>query len=234
MVEFWTNDQKIPRVNDIVEGTVIKKDKMAVFLDLDKIGTGIIYGREYLKNKEQLKKIKIGDKLIVKIVEPENEEGYIEVQPTKILQIQKKQVLSLKVKDIQEKGIVAISPFDEKKEIFIPSNQLPQDIQEMVENNDRSLVNKEIQITLENEQLQESDVFSFLQRKEISGKIKEGEILEGTVSGITSFGVFVRIKNDEGLIPFSLAENKELKVGKKVKVKVEKISRDKIFLSLTS
>lgn len=234
IVELWTDNQKIPRINDIVEGRIIKKDKMAIFLDLGKIGTGIIYGREYLKNKEQLKKLNEGDVLIVKIIEPENEEGYIEVQPTKLTPTPKKQTLNIKIKEVTENGVIATPVVDESKEIFLTFDQLPEEISKIAQSEKNSLQNKEIEITLENEKLFENEEFNFLQRKEIGGKIKEGEILEGTVSGITSFGVFVRIKNNEGLIPFSSTENKEIKVGKKIKVKVEKISKDKIFLSLVA
>src|SRR3989344_7168939 len=69
---------RIPRVGDIVEGTVIKKPGSAVFVDL-RFGMGIIYGREYQDGKDILKQKNVGDTLVAKIVELENEDGYIEL-----------------------------------------------------------------------------------------------------------------------------------------------------------
>jgi len=68
-----------PKIGEIIEGKIINKGRSSVFVDLGAWGTGIIYGREFYEAKVILKDLKIGDKLLAKIVELENEEGYIEL-----------------------------------------------------------------------------------------------------------------------------------------------------------
>ena len=69
---------KIPRLGDVVEGTVLVKHGSVVFVDLG-FGTGIIYGKEYQDGRDMLKHREVGDALVTKIVELENEDGYIEL-----------------------------------------------------------------------------------------------------------------------------------------------------------
>ena len=66
-----------PIVGDLVEGPVINIEKSAVYIDLAPIGTGIIYGREYLTARDIIKKINIGDVIAAKVVDTNNKEGYI-------------------------------------------------------------------------------------------------------------------------------------------------------------
>jgi len=70
---------KPPKVGEIIEGQIIGKERSSVFLDLGPLGTGVIYGKELQEAKDTLKDLKIGDSAFVKIVDLENEEGYIEL-----------------------------------------------------------------------------------------------------------------------------------------------------------
>ena len=70
---------KPPRVGEIIEGRVVGLGKSAVYIDLDIRGTGIIYGREFYESKNVLRDLRIGDKVFAKIVELENEDGYVEL-----------------------------------------------------------------------------------------------------------------------------------------------------------
>src|SRR3990170_6003717 len=67
------------KIGDLVEGTVIGTGRSAVYLDLGPQGTGIIYGREFLQEKGALKEGKPGEKVTTKIVDLENDQGYIEL-----------------------------------------------------------------------------------------------------------------------------------------------------------
>ena len=73
-----TQDWKIPRLGEIVEGDILAKHGSAVFVDLG-FGTGIIYGKEYQDGRDMLKHREAGDSIVTKITELENEEGYIEL-----------------------------------------------------------------------------------------------------------------------------------------------------------
>src|SRR3990167_3634272 len=69
---------KVPRTGDIVEGVILSKHGSSVFIDLG-YGTGIIYGKEYQDGREMLKQKEIGDMVVTKIIELENEDGYVEL-----------------------------------------------------------------------------------------------------------------------------------------------------------
>ena len=80
IIENKTNDfLKLPRVGEIVEGSVIGVGRSTIYVDLGPVGTGIIYGQEFQEAKVALKSAKMGDKLMLKIIELENDEGYIEL-----------------------------------------------------------------------------------------------------------------------------------------------------------
>ncbi|MGB9598539.1 MAG: S1 RNA-binding domain-containing protein [Minisyncoccales bacterium] len=223
---FYEKEEKIPRSDEVVEGEIIKKDRAFIFLNLGPLGVAVIWPADVLKNKNKLKKIKIGDKLLVRIVAPENEEGFIEVKPIENFLSKKPTKFSAKVVRVLKDGVVFQSSLNKEKEFFLPLEDLPSEVKESLEKKEE-LLNKEFKMN--GEFLEKIPSLSVKNKEE---QIKEGEILDGTISGLTSFGAFVKIRDEEGLIPFSTSENLSLKIGKRIKVKVTKISGDKIFLSL--
>src|SRR3989344_4076892 len=68
-----------PELDALVEGPVILIEKSKVFVDLSPHGTGIIYGREFQNAKDIIKKINKGDVIKAKVVEVENEDGFVEL-----------------------------------------------------------------------------------------------------------------------------------------------------------
>src|SRR5687767_15155842 len=98
-----------PELDTLVEGPVIMIKKSSVYVDLSPYGTGIIYGREFINAKDIIKKISIGDAIKAKVVDVENEEGYIELSLKEAKQaliwseaektIKDKKILELEVKD---------------------------------------------------------------------------------------------------------------------------------------
>lgn len=253
---------KPPQIGKIVEGKIIGKARAAVFLDLGPIGTGIIYGRELQAAKEELKKTKTGDTIFAKITNLENEEGYIELSLNeasdeltwKKLREQKEKNETLKVKILgANKGGLTSELFGIPA--FLPVSQLLPENYPRVEKGDTSKITKELQKFIDQEM--EVKIFDLDPRqgklilsekakedekiKEILKKYKVGDVVEGEISGITDFGVFVKFgeKNLEGLIHISeldwqLIENPSdiVKVEDKVKAKVISISDNKVSLSL--
>ena len=69
----------IPEIGALVEGTVIGKSRLCVYVDVPPFGTGLIFGREYLNARDLIKEIKIGDHITAKVVLPEGEDGYMEL-----------------------------------------------------------------------------------------------------------------------------------------------------------
>ena len=105
-----------PEVDSLVEGPVILVEKSSVYVDLAPFGIGIIYGREFINAKDVIKKISLGDIIKAKIVEVENEDGYIELTLKEAKQalawseaeksIKAKTILDLEVKDANKGGLI--------------------------------------------------------------------------------------------------------------------------------
>gem|GEM_PF-5604164 len=78
--KILNNDiQELPKVDDNVEGVVIANEKNSLYIDLGLLGTGVIFGREYLIIKDLIKNIQPGIKITSKILSLEGENGYVEL-----------------------------------------------------------------------------------------------------------------------------------------------------------
>ncbi|MDP1538773.1 MAG: S1 RNA-binding domain-containing protein [bacterium] len=253
---------KPAQIGKIVEGKIIGEARSAVFLDLGPIGTGIIYGREFQEAKEEIKNLKIGDALFAKIIDLENEEGYIELSLSQAsdeltwekLKQQKDKDETLKVKILgANRGGLLAEVFGVPA--FLPVSQLLSEHYPRVEKGDVSKIVRELQKFVGKEM--EVKVFDLDPRqgklilsekakenekiKEILKNYKVGDVVEGEITGITNFGVFMKFagKNLEGLIHISeldwqLIEDPAdvVKVGQVVKAKIISISDNKVSLSL--
>lgn len=254
-----------PKEGSVVEATLIKKLSRQAFFDLGRYGTGIVFGAEMQNAKEAVRNLKPGDKLPAKILELDGEKGYIELS----LSEAGKQKLWQQVKDFAESGEVikvkiagansgglmaALTDIDLKA--FLPVSQLSLDHYPRVTENDRQKITEElkkfvgqelsvkvIDVNPRNNKiiLSEREVLA-ANVKEILTKYAVGQVIEGLVSGIADFGVFVRFVDTpeiEGMIHVSeldhrLIDNpKEIvKVNDQIKVKIVDIKEGRVFLSL--
>jgi len=249
MKEILQNENlKPPQIGKIVEGTVLGQKRGALFLDLGPLGTGIIYGREFFQNKEKLEKLKPGDKLLAKIVEVDNEEGYVELSITnaskelgfEILKRKKEagEIFEVKILKANRGGLITeISGIP----AFLPVSQLLPEHYPKVEDGNptqilkelQKFVGKEMKVKILNLSTEKKQIILCEAKEEKGLEDLLGKETEGEVSGILSFGILVKIGELEGLIPQS--ENnlsKNFKIGESVKVKVTEIKDGKILLSL--
>jgi len=256
------NSIKPPRVGEIVEGTVIGRGQSSLFLDLSNFGTGIIYGREFFDSKNELKDLKIGDKISAKVVDLENEQGYVDLSVREAGESltwenlkQKKELgenIIVKVLGANKGGLLAeISGI----QAFLPVSQLSPEHYPRVEGGDSAKILQELQKFVGKDL--EVKVFDFSQRENkliLSEKAKDTERIreslknykvdddvEGEIIGLTNFGAFIKFgtENLEGLIHISefdwkIIENPSeiVKIGEKVTARIIDISNDKISLSL--
>ena len=201
------------QINKIVEGKIIGKARSAVFLDLGPVGTGIIYGKELQKVKEEIKNLKIGSTLLAKIIDLENEEGYIELSLDQAsdeltwekLKERKEKDETLKVKILgANKGGLLAEVFGIPA--FLPVSQLLPENYPKVEKGDSFKIVRELQKFVEKEM--EVKIFDLDMKEKkliLSEKAKKDEkikemlknykvedIVEGKISGITNFGVFLK------------------------------------------
>ncbi len=221
---------KPPKIGEIVEGKVVGKGKASVFFDLGNIGAGIIYGKEFYEAKNELKNLKIDDSVFAKVVDLDNENGYIELSLTKASKEiawdtlkerkEKDEIFSVKISGANKGGLLAeVSGIP----AFLPASQLSPINYPKVEDGDnqkilkslQKLVGKELEVKIFDLDPEEGKLILSEKAKE-NEKIKEilknykvGDIVEGEITGVVDFGAFIRfpvIKKDdsEDQIPDSL------------------------------
>jgi len=79
-MESLTKDfAELPKIGDNIDGTVLANERNTLYIDLSPLGTGIIFGREYLVIKDLIKNLPIGGEVTAKIIDLEGENGYIEL-----------------------------------------------------------------------------------------------------------------------------------------------------------
>lgn len=250
------------KIGEIIDGKIIGIGRSAIYLDMGITGAGIIYGREFKEAKNILKDLKIGDKIFTKIIELENEEGFLELSANQAneeiswesLKQKKENGETFKVKILGANKGGLLSKISNIPS-FLPVSQLSLKHYPRVKGADQSEILKALQKFI-GEEL-EVKIFDISKKEEKlilsekakeSEKIKEllknykiGDKVEGEVTGIVDFGVFMKFgpKNLEGLIHISeldweLIEDPSqiVKIDQKLKVKIIEISENKVFLSL--
>ena len=259
-------------IGSTIDGVVVARDRSSLFVDLGFFGTGIIFGREFYEVKDVIKNLKIGDKIFAKIVELENEEGYKELS----LKDATKEISWQSLKDIKEKGTVLkvkitgvnkgglLTSLDNIP-AFLPVSQLSPENYPRVIDADKQKILKELQkfigktlevkildlMAQENKLILSEKAKTEEKIKEILKDYKKDDIIEGEITGIADFGVFIRFplsadsaqseSGIEGLIHISeldwqLVENPSevVKVGEIVKAQIININNNQVFLSLKS
>lgn len=253
-------DFNIPKAGDIIEGMVFEINKNGIFVDLENFKTGIVLPKEVKENPDYLKRIKISDKIRVKILQLENENGYVEVSLKEAgaeygwkeleNKMEAKEIVKSKVLKANKGGLILEI---DGIQAFMPVSQLSGEHYPRVEGGDaqkilqqlQKLVGKELNVRIidldprENKLIVSEKATQEEEIEKIIKKYKIGDIVEGVVTGVVDFGVFVKFNNLEGLVHISelayqLIEDPRdiVKIGEKVKAKIIEIDKDKISLSI--
>ncbi|MBU0981228.1 S1 RNA-binding domain-containing protein [Patescibacteria group bacterium] len=250
----------VPEPGQLVEGTVITVEKNCVMVDIDGLQTGIIAGRETRDASETIKNLEPGDNITACVLESENDEGLVVLSLRRASQektwkkfinaYEKNESFKVRPKEANKGGLLL--EIDGIKG-FIPVSQLAPLHYPRVNGADsakilarlQKLVGTEftvkiISIDKENGKLILSEKAAYSdQRHATLGDLKVGDVVEGTISGIVKFGIFVAFDGLEGLVHISeiawghvTNPNDFGKLGDKMKVKVIGIEGDKISLSV--
>jgi len=200
-------------MGSILEGIVVGRDRSSLFINLEGYGNGIIYGREFYAAKDIIKKLKEGDKIYAKVVDLENEDGYIELS----LQEAAKQISWKKLQEIKDNGelfpvkITGVNKGGllttvEGLSAFLPVSQLSPEHYPRVTDADKQKILKELQkfvgqtlevkvldlLAKENKLILSEKAKSEEKIKEILKSYNRGDKVEGEISGIADFGAFVK------------------------------------------
>ena len=251
---------KIPQVGDIVRGAVLSSSKAEVKLDIGGILTGIVRGRELYFEAEEYANLKPGDEVEATVIEEENENGELELSfrsagqqkawSTLFDAHENRKILKFKVSDANKGGLIVSYG---QIPGFLPVSQLAPENYPRVNGGDKGKILDKLKsfigtdfevkiITLDEkeEKLIVSEKEAWQERqKDIISKYKVGSQVEGVITALTDFGVFVSFgENLEGLIHISelawqrIDDPSDLfKVGDKIKAEIISIEGAKIFLS---
>ncbi len=249
-----------PKPGDIVEGTVLALDRARLYIDLPPFGTGVILGREYMNAREVIKRTNVGDTVAAKVIATDTKDGYIELSLKEARQaiiwaeaeeaVKGKKQFDLLVKEANKGGLIL-----EWQGIagFLPASQLKAEHYPRVTDGDkdkildelRKLVGQKIAVSLISVAPKEGKlIFSEKgaddkEKQEIIERYQMGDVVEGEVTGMVDFGVFIKLQEGlEGLVHISeidwgLVDDPRhfFKVGDRVKVKIIDIKDGKVSLS---
>lgn len=250
-----------PSLGELAEGAVIALDQGRVFVDLPPFGTGIIYGREYVSARDIIKKINCGDRITAKVIGFSTENGYIELSLKEAHQamlwaeaeaaVREKRIFELPIREANKGGLLLEW---QGIEGFLPASQLKAEHYPRVEDGDKEkileelkkLVGQKLQVCILSAIPKEGKVIfsekstAEKEREKIIGKYVVGDEIEGTVTGVVDFGVFVKLEEGlEGLVHISeidwtLVENPKLlyKVNDTARARIIEIKDSKISLSM--
>jgi len=255
------NSIYLPSIGSFVEGFILEKKERTLFIDLSPYGTGIIQGANYLDTKSYIKKLEIGTKVLVKILDWNNEEGLIEMALQnlekekawkKIKEMKKDDVaFSLLISEVNAGGLMGNL---ENIKGFLPASQLSKSHYPKVDEGNKNkileklkfLIGEKIQVKILDfdpsanklifsEKLVEKD-----KMKDIISEYKIGDKIQVKITKIVDFGAFVKLEDTEvdGLVHISEISNQPIdridniiKEGEIKEAKIINIDNDKISLS---
>ena len=197
------------QVGEVVEGTVISLNKREVVVNIGYKSEGIIPVSEFRYNPE----LAVGEKVEVYVESAEDKKGQLVLSHKKARQLrswdrvnealEKDEVIKGYIK-CRTKGGMIVDVFG--IEAFLPGSQI--DVKPIRDYDiyvDKTMEFKVVKINQEfrnvvvsHKALIEAELEA--QKKEIMSKLEKGQILEGTVKNITSYGVFIDLGGVDGLI----------------------------------
>ena len=204
-------DETLNKVSEhqVVEGTVISADKKEVVVNIGYKSDGIIPASEFRYNPD----LKVGDVVEVYVENAEDKKGQLILSHKKArlskswervnAALENEEIIQGYIK-CRTKGGMIVDVFG--IEAFLPGSQIDvhpiRDYDQFVGKTMEFKVvkiNQEFRnVVVSHKALIEAELES--QKKEIISKLEKGQILEGTVKNITSYGVFVDLGGVDGLI----------------------------------
>ena len=204
-------DETLNKVSEhqVTEGTVISVDKKEVIVNIGYKSDGIIPASEFRYNPD----LKVGDKVEVYVENQEDRKGQLILSHKKArlskswervnAALENEEVIQGFIK-CRTKGGMIVDVFG--IEAFVPGSQIDvhpiRDYDQFVNKTMEFKVvkiNQEFRnVVVSHKALIEEELEA--QKREIISKLEKGQILEGTVKNITSYGVFVDLGGVDGLI----------------------------------
>lgn len=206
---LYNNTLNTVQEKEVVEGTVISMNKREVVVDIGYKSDGVVSLNEFRYNPD----MRIGDKVDVYIESLEDKKGQMNLSHKKARAMRSWEKINL-AHDNDEiikgyikcrtKGGMIVDALG--IEAFLPGSQIDvKPIRDYDMYVGKTMEFKVVKINHEfrnvvvsHKALIEAELE--LQKKEIISKLEKGQVLEGTVKNITSYGVFIDLGGVDGLI----------------------------------
>src|SRR3989339_981176 len=251
----------LPKVGDVIEGTVISAENNVVHIDIKGIATGVVRGPELVDESGIFSNLRPGDIVNATVLEIENELGVLELSfreaghqkawESLIKLMQDHEVISVTVVDANKGGLIVRYG---NLAGFMPVSQLTIEHYPRVEGANRQKILSKLQTyvgvafqtcIIDVDEPENKLIFSEKAAKEneqsekLSG-YNIGTIVEGVVTGVVDFGAFVEFGDGlEGLVHISelawqrIDDPRDIiKVGDIVEAEIIEIEDTKISLSI--
>ena len=245
---------KTIHAGEVVEGTVIDVKPDMIILNIGYKSDGILTKNEYTNDSsvDLLSVAKVGDTMEVKVLKVNDGEGQVLLTYKRLAAdrgnkrieeaFNNQEVLKATVAQVLDGGLSVI--VDEVR-IFIPASL----VSDTYEKDLSKYAGQEIEFVIseynpkrrryigDRRQLVAAKKAEL--QKELFARIKEGDVVEGTVKNVTDFGAFIDLGGADGLLHISEMSwgrvehpKKVFKVGDTLKVLIKEINGSKIALSL--
>ena len=253
-------EMNVPKIGEIVKGTVILVSKSEVKIDIDGFMVGVVRGKELYRESPEYADLKEGDEVEATVIDLENENNELELSfsyaghqkawATLEAAFENQEIITVKIKEANKGGLIV-----NYGQIvgFLPVSQLSPENYPRISGGDkgkileklRGFISREFEtkvmdLSEKEDKLVVSEKLAWSEKqKDIISKYQPGTTVEGVITAVTSFGAFISFGEGlEGLIHISeLAWQRidnpsdVVKVGDKIKAEIINVDGAKIFLS---
>ena len=257
---FAQSTPVVYRAGQTVKGTVVDVTSSRILLDIEGGMTGIITKKEATGFGVTVEDIEIGSQLEAFIIDPENEIGLVAMSLRRASQemvwaelheaVDDGRTLKVKITEANKggllasyKGIRAFLPVSQLTPLNYPrvdGAETGEILRRLQEHIGKEFVVRVLNADRENGKLIVSERAAYDdQKKDTLKNLRVGDIVEGAVSGVVKFGIFVTFGGVEGLVHLSELDwghvsnpGKKYSLGDKVEVLVLGVENEKISLSV--
>jgi len=251
----------------IVSGTIVRAESREILIDIGAKSEGVVDQKELEKmSADAIKKLRVGETVLVFIVRAENREGNVVLSLARAQiehdwrdaeeLLKSGEILETQVAGFNKGGLIVRVG---KVRGFVPATQLEGTYRKKIETPEAAesyeldlsaYVGKKVKlkvIELDRERnrliLSERAALRELRKEQkvrLLEDLKEGSVLNGTVTSVADFGAFVDLGGVDGMIHLSelswtkIAHPSDLlKVGDKIEVQVLGVDRDRERIALS-
>jgi small subunit ribosomal protein S1 len=256
-------DEPQVKKGDVLEGTIAHTSPTEILVDVGLKSEGVISGKELERiDREALDHLKVGEKIVAYVLNPEDKNGNVVLSLTRALEEQDWR----KAEELHQTGEIYNGKVDGynkgglivrfgRVRGFVPESQVSRDRRRRAEGNDpqekwggmrgEDISVKVLEVDRSRNRLilSEREAAPQLreqQKERLLDELQVGDIKTGRVKSLADFGAFVDVGGADGLVHLTELSWKHvthprevLKVGQPVEVEVISIDRDRKRIGLS-